>query len=103
MRLLNTQRWEAQRAQGFRRFVLVTGIFRVALPVVALVVAGDWLIFSRDPYLASLPGLRLKLAGVSALLFLVATPVFGVVWGVLTWKANEWLYHRYTGRAAAGA
>ena len=33
MRLLNTKKWAAQRAQGFRRFVFVTGVFRVGFPL----------------------------------------------------------------------
>jgi hypothetical protein len=83
--------------------VFVTGVFRVGLPVVALVVVTNWLMFSTaDPYIRSLPGLRLKMGWLSVALLLVAAPVFGVVWGVLTWKANEWLYRRYMAQELGG-
>ena len=100
MRLLNTSRWAQQRAKGFRHFVFVTGIFGVGLPVVVLVVLIDWITFSRDPLLSGYPGFQRSIGLLSLLLIVVGAPVFGVVWGFLTWKANEWLFRRYTAPAS---
>ena len=101
MRLLNTAKWAEQRAKGFRHFVFITGVFRVGIPVVGMVVLADWWLFSRDAFLSALPGLQRHIAWLSIGLLTLAGPVFGIIWGVLTWKTNEWLYRRYASSPTA--
>lgn len=50
-----------------------------------------------------MPGLRQRLLLCSVVGVFAVVPLLGVLWGVVTWRVNEWLYRRYTGGTGAGA
>jgi hypothetical protein len=104
MRILNTNFWSRQRAMGWRHFVFVVGVFQVALPTIFLGLVVSWWWANHTGLIDQLPGLKQRFVLAGVLGILVGVPIFGILWGVLTWKVNEWLYRRYTaGDRSSGA
>lgn len=103
MRVLSVKSWAKIRSKGWRRFVFITGMFQVALPTVALGLLFSWWWSYHSGLILQMPGLRQRLLIGSIVGVLVVVPVLGVLWGVVGWCVNEWLYRRYTAGKGASA
>src|SRR4051812_44853084 len=78
------QWWEAQRAKGLLRFLLVKGALSFGI---LMYVSGSAIIY----FGAGEFPLELRSAGGPVLVFVIFLAV-GLVWAAVTWAATEWTY-----------